>query len=234
MVADCIVPTEGCPEPPPPTEPPASVAPILSGVGYNNYDLESTPGSFGLQQCPSIAPYAVTRGIARWRAPSGSILYFDPGEPWLFESFFYGYEKPPGLLDWHWSIYRSGEASPEEEDPKTGYVYRHPAGGRFLAVCTVVAARPGFKAGVVAARELYDPPVLVRRRTSGTTSCSSTAPRVPVVYDPSAPPENCSGTGVPGSGGTLSCHVEELRLEISYDGGRSWQFLYWGSVTVCK
>ena len=53
---------------------------------------------------------------------------------------------------------------------------------------------------------------------------------------PEEPPGGGPGGGDDGSGlvGELNCHVEWLTMEISYDGGQTWQ-LYWeGYGNVCE
>jgi hypothetical protein len=58
-----------------------------------------------------------------------------------------------------------------------------------------------------------------------------------IIYDPDQP---CPGTGGPGGtggggddGGGAGCHSEYIFIEISYDGGSSWQTWWEGYATVC-
>lgn len=219
---------------------PAQPAPIYSGlgVGLAADAFFSSPSEYG---CPPVVNIRLPlgQGLARWTAPSGSYLYFTLPGPWSFQFDFFGYAPfNSGGHTWGWAVYRPGGSSEEETDPTTGDVYVQ--SGRILTRCW----GNGQDVGVAVAREVWDPPVLVRSGQSsggtGSGPCDSSNDFA-VVFDPNAPSTSCGGSsgtgGDPGSGGTgggTSCHAEEITIEVSYDGGSTWETVYSGSATVCE
>jgi hypothetical protein len=52
-------------------------------------------------------------------------------------------------------------------------------------------------------------------------------------YDGYPPTDQCPSSSGGGSGGSASCHDEYVYVEISYDGGATWQVLWEGWAEVC-
>ena len=88
---------------------------------------------------------------------------------------------------------------------------------------------------------LTPPPSRYEVYESEPLACSGsrTGSLQPIAYEPGYDPYESSGgctgggSGTSGGGGGSGCHSEYAIVEVSYDGGATWQKFYEGYVTVC-
>jgi hypothetical protein len=172
------------------------------------------------------------------------LFHLDP--PLLFVGYRAGaYTSPRGLV-FRRAVYETIHES-EAVDPD-GNVWRFQ--GRFNALCRGGELEIGplvFGGQLLVSENAVTRPVLVRRGTGGDDECGAggdTDRYYMESYDPYSPVPDEGGAAVMSYCGTsdggstfdpadYSCTWDYITIEISYDGGRTWQRFWSGWAQVC-
>lgn len=221
------------------------------------YSLDTTQAGMDASFYVSpIDPYTGDRGFCRdhfnaidlWWDGGYGLMRFHLDPPLLFAAYRTGTYTSPRRLVFRQAIYET--IAPSEATDPAGNVWRFE--GRYNALCRGGELELGpvvFGGQIVVAQDPITRPVLVRRGT-GDDGCGDRGGgdwHYMESYDPYSPaPEDdgdstvttsCGGGGTGGAGfnpANYACTWDYITIEISYDGGQTWNHFWSGWAQVCE